>query len=244
VISTPSSPELLEKPTEATPPVSEEEQEKIALREALEAREGVTRLHHMGAVRSIIRNMDHEDDLVRRNLEAHEKEMLDEYIDPEESGEDEMGRTDTMAARDVITNNYYGQVPGTEEPKTDPNGGPVPKPAPAPPGDAADSHQPATQPKPAPVPKPAEPERPRFELPDLPPLPGAALLKPALAGLSLLAAMAGTSGLTAWLVAGSGPTVDLTEIHNKIDALTNRPAPVLEFEIEATEATESIDAPE
>lgn len=72
---------------------------------------------------------------------------------------------------------------------------------------------------------PKEEPKPVIDIPDLPPLPGASLVKPVLIGLAALAAIAGTGWLTAFLVGGKA--VDLTEINVKLEALMNRETTVI-----------------
>jgi hypothetical protein len=70
-----------------------------ALRQALEAAAGVTRLGRMAAVKSVARNLKREDDAVARNVDTHERGLWGGELAPAPSSDGE--NMENMAGRDV-----------------------------------------------------------------------------------------------------------------------------------------------
>lgn len=82
-------------------------QDRDALREGLVLADGLNRLGKMAAIKSLHRNMQTEDALVKKNLEKCEEEFFgDDDVGKSKGGdiEDDMPM-DIMAARDVVIHN-------------------------------------------------------------------------------------------------------------------------------------------
>ena len=73
-----------------------------AMQEALELEGGIRRLGRMAGVESLARNLEAEDEAVRRNIDAYEAELFDG--DLATGGESPEGEMRIMAARDVYVN--------------------------------------------------------------------------------------------------------------------------------------------
>lgn len=76
-----------------------------ALREGLILDNNIKRLGKMTAVRSLNRNLIAEDEAVKRNIEACEKEMFGDEMGKPKGGDIEDLPMDIMAARDVVIHN-------------------------------------------------------------------------------------------------------------------------------------------
>lgn len=87
----------------SSPPLSQQEQDEAAFRDAMTLGEGVRRLGRMIGIASINRNLKMEDAAVKRDFETAGHSMGAASGNP---SSDEM---DVMAARDVIVNHHYPQ---------------------------------------------------------------------------------------------------------------------------------------
>lgn len=132
--------------------------------------QGVKRLAHMAGVESLARNLQHEDEAVRRNIERCEAELLDGELVGGSSPEDDAMRI--MAARDV---HVYQPAPSNSSVAGTPAAGTATANGPA---------VPAAQ---------ATPATPSMAAPDT------SLWKKAATLAAIMAGMGGSAGLGTWV---------------------------------------------